>query len=250
MVENGGTLSFFESRLSAVDSNHSTGIAPAAEMLAAQGWPELHHREGPDNTGYEFKSRLLTGSNGLNWLVVAGQSFSCASGSIWNSAHGQCERCEIGTVPSGRECRPCGETEHATADGCAACADGTQPDPRRVACVPCPAGFAGTAGQCSECGPDLTPDEDGAGCVDTELAAEAKIAIGCVVALFVGGLVGGLVGSSGKRKAVEQLQEHIKELESPVAQADPQVDGTPRPQAEEGSPPATAPLVSPAHGTV
>ena len=125
LTKNGGTLSFFESRLSAVASNHSA-VAAAAAMLADQGWPELHHREGGGNIGYEFSSRLLAGSNGLDWLVVAGQSFSCASDSTWKSVKGQCERCDVGKAPKGRECVSCARSQRVTADGAACvCPEGT-----------------------------------------------------------------------------------------------------------------------------
>ena len=165
LTKHGGTLNFFQSRLSAVDSSHPS-IAAAATMLAARGWPGnvtegFHHREGEGN-GFEFETRLLTGDFGLDWLVVAGMTFACESTEVWASLNGQCETCDAGKAPAGRVCQQCQEGSAGAGGTCQLCADGKQPNPARTACVACPDGFSGTRGQCNACdrSQEPTPGRD------------------------------------------------------------------------------------------
>ena len=83
--------------------------------------PPLTHAGGLRETG-----------EGLDWLIVAGQSDECKESEIWG--FGSCKSCPSGTQSErhSRSCSPCPEF-FAGADGlCERCKDGRRPNADRV----------------------------------------------------------------------------------------------------------------------
>eukprot|EP01043_Picozoa_sp_COSAG02_P047130 COSAG02_NODE_4484_length_5303_cov_2.581476_1_plen_1365_part_00 len=103
MVE---TVGFSESRLSAINASHES-IAVSATMLAALEWPEnYYYQSASTDAGYEFQTAGLK-SNGLDWLLVAGQDIHCQPSEIWDSMAGICQTCAAGAIPMHGRCTIC-----------------------------------------------------------------------------------------------------------------------------------------------
>ena len=100
------TIGFSESRLSAINASHKS-IAVSATILAALDWPEdYYYQSASTGAGYEFQTVGLK-SNGLDWLVVAGQDIRCQPSEIWDSVAGVCQTCAAGAIPVEGRCTTC-----------------------------------------------------------------------------------------------------------------------------------------------
>ena len=149
-------------------SSASASIARSAALLEADGWPTtfLSAAEG-DGVSIEAVSTRFTRGGQLDWLLVAGQSISCPSFSIWS--FGKCLRCPSGERPDAerRACVSC-PPGMAGSDGvCSRCPDGTGPNEARSNCVTCGEGSAGRGGVCAACNitQGLVPDPQHHSCV-------------------------------------------------------------------------------------
>jgi hypothetical protein len=157
--------SFFESRLSAVDTSHPN-IAEASRTLASGGWPtDYHSRAGEGSTGYEFETKLFTGTHALDWLVVAGIDVNCQNNEIWQSLEGRCKVCPGGQMPEGRSCVRCPLGHAGTSGRCALCADGEEPNADYTACVVCGENEMGEGGRCQPCEASQRATGDHKACV-------------------------------------------------------------------------------------
>ena len=99
-------------------------------------------------------SALYTGTHGLDWLVVAGQTLNCSASQIWS--FGECESCGVGLIPSAnqRDCVKCVNPHMVPAvDGqCAARPAGFEVDEMQAHCRSCEGGKVSSIdSECDRC---------------------------------------------------------------------------------------------------